>query len=209
MQAVPLTNAKKLGILGGTFDPIHFGHLAIAGEARARAGLDAVLFIPTGEPPHKPHWQADAEHRYQMSVLATADNPHFFVSRLEIDRPGPSYTVETLRALRAIFPRGEFTLIVGADMALDFHRWREPEAILAQARVLAAARPGCPLDAADPRLHDITLLPTPGLDISSTDLRARIAAGGEIRYLVPDPVAAYIRKYGLYCEKEPGQAHAR
>ncbi len=188
------------GILGGTFDPIHFGHLAIAEEARERLGLARVLFIPTGAPPHKPRGRADAEDRRRMAELAVADNPAFAVSRLEIDRPGRSYTVETLRALRAQYPEADFTLLLGADMALEFHRWRDPEGILAQATVAAITRPGYDLShlAALPTAGRITPLEAPGLLISSTDLRARVREGRSIRYLVPAAVREYIAARALY-----------
>ena len=195
--------APRLGILGGTFDPIHYGHLAIGEEARQRYALDRVCFIPAGEPPHKAPGLASAEQRYLMTVLATADHPHFFVSRLEIDRPGRSYTVETLRQLRAEQPATELFLLVGADMAVDFPGWREAEAILTLARVIVATRPG--IDAAQvqqiltrPDMAALELMPAPGLAISSTDLRARARAGASLRYLTPDAVAAYLRKEGLY-----------
>jgi nicotinate-nucleotide adenylyltransferase len=189
-----------LGILGGTFDPIHYGHLAIAEEARERFGLARVLFMPTGAPPHKPTGRAGAEHRYAMTVLATADNPAFAVSRLEIDRPGLSYTVDTLRALHEEYPGAELYMIIGADMALEFHTWRDPEGILAQATVVAATRPGWDLSrlASLPTAGRILPMDAPGLYLSSTALRARIAEGRSLRYLTPPPVAAYIREHGLY-----------
>lgn len=198
-----LNSAARLGIVGGTFDPIHYGHLIIAEEARIRYALTAVLFIPAGEPPHKPHGQADGEQRLLMVNLAIEDHPQFFASRLELDRSGPSYTIDTMRALRTRSPRTEFFLIVGADAALEFHSWREPAAILALARVVAASRPGYPLEQLsalrhDPRLAGIETMPVPGLDISSTALRARMHAGHGLRYLVPDSVASFIAKEGLY-----------
>lgn len=200
MQAACLTTATRLGVLGGSFDPIHHGHLAIAEEARVRCGLDAVLFIPAGEPPHKAHGLADAEQRFLMVTLATAGHPAFFVSRLEIDRPGPSYTVETLRELRAVYPQAALSLLIGADMALDFHAWRDPEAILALAEVVAASRPGFPIAALreTPTGARLTVLPVPGLEISSTELRGRVATGRSLRYLTPDPVVDFIAKAGLY-----------
>ncbi len=191
---------ERWGILGGTFDPIHFGHLAMAEEARERLGLARVLFIPTGEPPHKPQGRASAEDRCRMTELAVAENPAFAVSRIEIDRPGRSYTVETLRDLHAQYPETDFTFIIGADMALDFHRWRDPEGILAQAAVVAITRPGYDLAqlATLPTAGRITPLDAPGLYLSSTDLRARVREGRSIRYLVPAAVREYIEERGLY-----------
>lgn len=203
MQGFPLVSAVRLGVMGGSFDPIHCGHLAIAEEARQRYALDAVLFVPAGEPPHKPHGQASAEQRFLMTVLATAEHPRFTVSRLEIDRPGPSYTVDTLRALKQLYPRAVLHLVMGADMALDFPSWREPEAIMTLARVVAVTRPGVSLPGlrrrlAQPAMAGIELIEAPGLAISSTALRERARAGFSLRYLTPDPVAAYIDKEGLY-----------
>lgn len=191
---------ERLGILGGTFDPIHFGHLAIAEEARERLGLARVLFIPAGQPPHKPRGRADAEERCRMTELAIADNPAFAVSRVEIDRPGRSYTVETLRELHARYPEADFTLIIGADMALEFHLWRDYEGILAQAGVVAITRPGYDLAGLEqlPTAGRLSPLDAPGLYISSTDLRTRIRDGRSIRYLVPAAVRAYIAEQRLY-----------
>ena len=193
----------RLGILGGTFDPIHYGHLAIAEEARQRFALERVLFMPAGEPPHKEQGLASGEQRYLMTVLATADHPAFDVSRLEIDRPGPSFTVETLRQLHARLPHTALFLIMGADMAVDFPKWREPEAILALARIIVATRPGIPNTelerlVAQPGMERLTLMPAPGLDISSTALRQRLREGYSLRYLTPDAVAAYMAKERLY-----------
>lgn len=203
MSAPVLLSATRLGVLGGTFDPVHYGHLALAEEARQRFVLDAVLFIPAGEPPHKPQGQADAEQRYRMALLATADHPHFIVSRLELDRSGPSYTVDTLRQLHAAYPAAAFTLILGADMGVDFPHWRDPAGILALARVVIGSRPGVPDDAlhdvlASPHMAGVEFMPTPGLAISSTDLRERARTGASLRYLTPDTVVAYLVKEGIY-----------
>ncbi len=207
MQAV-LTSATRLGVLGGTFDPIHYGHLALAEEARGQFGLDAVLFIPAGEPPHKPHGQADAEQRYLMTVLATADHPAFFVSRLELERAGLSYTVQTLQTLHDLYPQAELTFLLGADAALEFPTWRAPAEIMRLARVVAASRPGFPLrqlHAATQRagLPEMAVMPVPGLEISSTELRERLRQGQSVRYLTPDAVVAYLQKAGLYAGPHP------
>jgi nicotinate-nucleotide adenylyltransferase len=198
---------SRLGIVGGTFDPIHYGHLAIAEAARERFALSAVLFIPAGAPPHKPVGRAPAEARYMMTWLAVAEHPAFGVSRLELERPGPSYTVETVRAIHAHYPTFRLYLILGADMALDFASWRDPDEIMALATVVAVTRPGVTLEALHARqtakgLAPIEALTVPGLAISSTELRARIRAGQSIRYLTPDPVAGFIVKMGLYRRTE-------
>jgi nicotinate-nucleotide adenylyltransferase len=203
MQEKRLASASRLGILGGTFDPIHFGHLAIAEEARLRYALDAVLFIPAGEPPHKPAEQAPAEQRYLMTALATADHPDFFVSRMEIDRIGPSYTLETLQELADRYPRAARYFIIGADAALDFPAWREPRAIAGLATIIAATRPGFDLANlfalwSDHDLPRPEIMPAPGLDISATLVRNRARAGEPLRYLTPDPVARYIDKTRIY-----------
>jgi len=203
MAAIVLQNVRKLGILGGTFDPIHYGHLQIAEEARERFALDAVLFIPTGEPPHKPSGLASAEQRFLMAELATADHPRFAVSRLEIDRSGPSYTADTLQMLHELYPKAALHLIIGADMAMDFPTWRAPERILALARVIAVTRPGVSETRlrrrlTTPAMQDVELLVAPGLDISSTELRRRVRAGQSLRYLTPDAVIGFIEKEGLY-----------
>ena len=203
MPAIVLQNIRKLGVLGGTFDPIHYGHLQIAEEARGRFALDAVLFIPAGEPPHKPHGQASAEQRFVMTELATADHPQFAVSRLEIDRPGAAYTIDTLQALREQYPEAALYLIMGADMAMDFPTWREPARILSLARVIAVTRPGVPearlrRHLATPAMQGVELLVAPGLDLSSTELRRRAREGKSLRYLTPDAVIGFIEKEGLY-----------
>ncbi|MHB9130678.1 MAG: nicotinate-nucleotide adenylyltransferase [Armatimonadota bacterium] len=203
MPVDSLCFVTKLGVLGGTFDPIHYGHLAIAEEARERYALDAVLFVPAGDPPHKPPSQADAEQRFLMTALATADHPQFYVSRIEIDRTGPSYTVETMRQLHAAYPHAALFLIIGADMALTFMSWREPQTILSLARVIAATRPGYSLERLQqmqrqPDAVNLDVMISPGLEISSTELRARASTGRSLRYLTPEPVVEYIVKTGLY-----------
>lgn len=205
MQSIVLHNARRLGILGGTFDPIHYGHLQIAEEARGEYGLDTVLFVPTGEPPHKTRGLASAEQRFLMTVLATDDHPQFAVSRSEIDRAGRSFTVDTLQLLHEEFPQAELYLIMGADMAMDFPTWREPARILALARVVAATRPGIPEEhlrrhLSSPGMQGVELLVAPGLDISSTEMRRRAREGKSLRYLTPDPVVAFIEKERLYRE---------
>jgi len=195
--------SRRIGILGGTFDPIHHGHLVAAEEARWQFRLDQVLFIPTGRPWQKPAGVSPAEDRYLMTVIATASNPAFAVSRLEIDTPGPTYTVDTLRRLRAELPEGTRLLFIGgADLLQQLLTWKEPEQVLALAELIAASRPDFDIDglvqqmpSAAGRIHRMEI---PALAISSSDIRARVARGAPIDYLVPEGVAHYIQKRALY-----------
>lgn len=185
--------------MGGTFDPLHLGHLVTAEQARADLGLDEVVFVPAGRP-----WQKDGstggEHRYLMTVLATAANPAFSVSRAEVDRPGPTYTVDTLRRLRARLPRDRLFFITGADAILNILTWKDAEECLALATFVAATRPGHDLAAlrAEGLADRLEVLDVPALAISSTDIRDRLAAGRSVSYLVPRVVEEYVRKHGLY-----------
>jgi nicotinate-nucleotide adenylyltransferase len=195
--------SRRIGIMGGTFDPIHHGHLVAAEEARWQFRLDQVLFIPTGRPWQKPVGVSPAEDRYLMTVIATASNPAFAVSRLEVDIPGPSYTVDTLRRLRSELPEGTRLLFIGgADLLQQLLTWKEPEQVLALAELIAATRPDFDVDdvvqkvpAAAGRIHRMEI---PALAISSSDIRARVARGEPIEYLVPEGVARYIQKRALY-----------
>lgn len=201
---------NKIGIMGGTFDPIHYGHLVAAEMARAEFKLDKVLFIPTGTPPHKDRRDiSDAELRFEMVKLAIQDNPAFDISALEIERKGPSYTVETLRVLRRMWPDHELYFITGSDALLEIFSWREAEAIFTMIEFIGAARPG--FDASDfflkvQREHPETqgkihYLEVPALAISSTDIRARVRRGEPIRYLLPEPVRLYLEQRRLYLEE--------
>ncbi|HXF58035.1 MAG TPA: nicotinate-nucleotide adenylyltransferase [Actinomycetota bacterium] len=199
-----MTRARRLGVMGGTFDPIHQGHLVTAEEARIEFDLDHVVFVPTGQPWMKTHRKVTpAEHRYLMVVIATASNPYFSVSRIEIDREGPTYTVDTLEELRRQSgPDTELFFITGADAILEIFRWKDPEEVLARAHFIAATRPGYDLarfEREAPTSHpNVSVLDVPALAISSTDVRRRVAEGRSIRYLVPEGVRAYIEKFGLY-----------
>jgi nicotinate-nucleotide adenylyltransferase len=201
--------SRRIGVMGGTFDPIHLGHLVAAEEARWQFGLDRVVFVPAGRPWQKPVGVTPPEDRYRMTVIATASNPAFTVSRLEIDHPGPAYTVDTLRRLRAELEDGtRLYFIIGADAVLQLLTWKEPDQVLAQAEFIAATRPGFDLDrlvsqvpAAADRIHRMEI---PALAISASDIRARVARGAPIHYLVPDGVARYIHKHGLYRDLGPG-----
>ena len=192
--------------MGGTFDPIHFGHLVTAEEALSQFGLDEVLFVPTGQPWMKAEQAvSSAEDRYLMTVIATASNPRLRVSRVEIEREGPTYTVETLQELRRKADVDEeLFFVTGADAMLEIFQWKDPEEVLALAHVIAATRPGYELarfeqdaPAHDPR---VSVMDIPALSISSTDIRRRVRDGRPIRYLVPAGVQAYIEKAGLYRE---------
>lgn len=199
------TQLTRVAIMGGTFDPIHYGHLAAAEEVAEHYDLEQVIFIPSAQPPHKKDYQVTpAEDRYLMTVLATNSNPRFTVSRLELDRPGPSYTIDTLRELhRALGPQCELFFITGADAVLEIVTWREADKVLQEARFLAVHRPGYDLSKlaaaiGEEKAARIEPFGLRGLDISSTDLRARVAAGRSLRYLTPDAVIDYIRGHGLY-----------
>jgi len=200
---------SKLGVMGGTFDPIHYGHLVTAEEARVQFGLDQVLFVPNRHPPHKdPRDVTDPEDRYLMTFLATVSNPAFSASRIEIDRPGASYTIDTIRALAAHYPDADIYYITGADAILQILRgeWAQSEALLGMCRFIAATRPGYSLDLETLRrsnntgrtLDNVLVMEIPALAISSTDIRARVREGRPIAYLVPEAVEAYIRKRQLY-----------
>jgi nicotinate-nucleotide adenylyltransferase len=196
--------------MGGTFDPVHYGHLVTADEARWRFGLSAVVFIPNRHPPHKdPRDVSGPEHRYLMTFLATATNPRFSVSRLEIERPGPSYTVDTIRELRRQYPADDLYYITGADALEQILRgeWRDTAQLLGLCRFIAANRPGYRLDPEllasitgplRAHLQNVHTIEIPALAISSTDIRARVREGRPIRYLVPEAVEGYIIKNRLY-----------
>ena len=194
---------RRVGVMGGTFDPVHHGHLVAASEVAHRFALDEVVFVPTGRP-----WQKDdrdvapAEDRYLMTVIATASDPRFRVSRVDVDRDGPTYTVDTLRDLRAEYDAlsvpTELFFITGADALASIASWRDSAEVLGLAHFVGVTRPGHALT--DPGLPEgsVTLVEVPALAISSTDCRARVAAGAPIRYLVPDGVLEYVAKRGLY-----------
>ena len=199
---------KRLGVMGGTFDPIHHGHLVTAEAALWEFGLDEVVFVPTGQPWMKAERRvAPPEDRYLMTVIATSSNPHFTVSRIEIERNGPTYTVDTLRDLRgSVGGDCELFFITGADAMLEILAWKDPEEVLAQAHFIAATRPGYDIarfDQEAPSSHPkVSVMNIPALAISSSDIRRRVGEGEPIRYLVPEGVQTYIVKAGLY--RKPG-----
>ena len=191
---------RRIGVMGGTFDPVHHGHLSAANEVAALHGLDEVVFVPTGQP-----WQktqrtvSPAEDRYLMTVIATASNPLFTVSRIDIDRPGPTYTYDTLRDLRDLYVDDELFFITGADALAQILGWRQAEQLFDLAHFIGVTRPGYgPVDLAAFPDGAVTLLEVPALAISSSDCRARVAAGSPVWYLVPDGVVQYIAKRRLY-----------
>jgi len=188
--------------MGGTFDPIHHGHLVAASEVRAWFDLDEVVFVPTGQPWQKSDRQVSpAEHRYLMTVIATASNPQFSVSRVDIDRDGPTYTIDTLRDLRDQHPDADLFFITGADALAALLTWRDHDELFDLAHFVGCTRPGHDLDE-----HSLDGLPPervqileiPALTISSTDCRNRVKRGEPVWYLVPDGVVQYIAKHRLY-----------
>lgn len=193
---------RRLGIMGGTFDPIHLGHLVCAEEARWQFGLDQVLWVPAGQPWQKKGREVSSpEDRYMMTVLATQSNAAFSVSRLEIDRGGPTYTLETLKALRSFYGEStELFFITGTDAVMQILTWKDPEAILSEARFIAASRPAFEVDDIDlDRFAGrVTVMSIPALAISSTDIRRRVAEGRPITYLVPPEVERYVAERALY-----------
>ncbi len=204
--STPQSNIHRLGVMGGSFDPVHMAHLISAEAACEELALDLVLFVPVSRQPLKEGKPASsAEQRLAMVERAIAGNPHFAISRADVDRSGPSYTVETLRQLRAEWGEQlEMWFIVGSDSLLTFAGWRDPEGILAQARLAVVKRPGVASDfsaavAVVPQLVAATdWVEAPLMDISATDLRRRVAEGRSIRYRVPDSVREYIEANGLY-----------
>jgi nicotinate-nucleotide adenylyltransferase len=203
----------RIGILGGTFNPPHLGHLVCGQEALAQLGLDKVVLMPVATPPHKEaEDDPGAEHRVEMCRLAVAKDERFAVSALEQERTGPSFTIDTLRAIREQAPGDELTFIVGGDMAHSFPAWRDPEAILALAELGVAERAGSARQEIAEQLASVRgrervrFFDMPRFDISSSDIRRRVRERRPIRYLVPDDVVAYIGAKGLYAEAAPAGA---
>ncbi len=187
----------RIGVMGGTFDPIHHGHLVAASEAADAFSLDEVIFVPTGNPGNKTAISSP-EHRYLMTVIATAANPRFTVSRVDIDRPGITYTIDTLTELSRARPEADLYFISGADAIAQILAWKEVDSIWSLAHFVAVTRPGHQLQLPQVKEARITQLEVPALSISSTDIRNRAAAGKPIWYLVPDGVVQYIAKHKLY-----------
>ncbi len=196
-----MTDAKvarqRIGVMGGTFDPIHHGHLVAASEVQQSFELDEVIFVPTGQPWMKSDVSA-AEHRYLMTVIATAANPGFTVSRVDIDRKGPTYTVDTLRDIRAARPDADLFFITGADAVAQILDWKDVEEVWSLAHFVAVSRPGHDLSISGLPKAGVSSLEVPALAISSTDCRSRVGRGFPVWYLVPDGVVQYISKHHLY-----------
>ncbi|MCR3922517.1 MAG: nicotinate-nucleotide adenylyltransferase [Firmicutes bacterium] len=209
LQLPKYEEGLSVGIMGGTFDPIHLGHLVIAEEVRIQFKLDKVVFVPTGNPPHKVTGHVtDPEHRYLMTVLATINNPYFTVSRVETDRvQALTYTIDTIRFFNNYYDgKANLYFITGADAILDILTWKDYKELLSICHFIAATRPGYSLEklkdtisAASPdALRNIQVLEIPGMQISSTLIRSRVSAGKPIKYLTPDSVTEYISKNSLY-----------
>jgi len=202
-------NAQRIGIMGGSFDPIHYGHLSAAEGARHALDLDFVLLIPTGQPPHKTS-TTFSEHRYLMTTLAAADNPYFYVSRMELDKQGPSYTIDTLKILKNETD-AELFFIVGADEMMRIMSWKDAVSLLGICHWIAATRPG--YDTSNLSIHIDSLAHThgmrgqilkiPGIDISATELRSRVINDIPIKYFIPPAVEKYIQDFGLYKHPDP------
>lgn len=188
---------KRIGIMGGTFDPIHHGHLVAASEVAKSFGLDEVVFVPTGQPYQKDGVSAP-EYRYEMTVIATASNPRFRVSRIDIDRPGPTYTIDTLLDMKKKHPGAELFFISGADAIRQIVAWKDSDKLWDLAHFVAVSRPGHQLSVTGLPAGSVSLLQVPALAISSTDCRDRVARGFPVWYLVPDGVVQYISKHNLY-----------
>ncbi|HQL36021.1 MAG TPA: nicotinate-nucleotide adenylyltransferase [Bacillota bacterium] len=201
---------SRIGIMGGTFDPIHYGHLAAAEAARVEFGLSKVIFIPAGSPPHKQSQKiSDAEHRYSMTALATSSNSGFEVSRLEVDKAGITYTFNTMKELRSIYGEAPaIYFITGADAVLELLTWYKIGELLTLCKFIAVTRPGFDIRKLEQKIAEITskydgeiiCLEVPLLEISSTDIRERIRNGKPVKYLLPEEVEAYIHRNGLYKE---------
>ncbi|EOC99807.1 nicotinate-nucleotide adenylyltransferase [Caldisalinibacter kiritimatiensis] len=197
----------KYGIMGGTFDPIHIGHLVVAEEVRDKFELDKVIFVPSGTPPHKkPSLVTKAKHRYMMTLLATITNPDFEVSSIEIDRKGVTYTIDTIKAFKEKFNNVEFYFITGADAIMEITTWKSTEELLKICNFVAVSRPGFKASNMEKQISmleqrynaKIHTMVIPALEISSTDIRNRIKEDRPVKYLLPESIEQYIKKNGLY-----------
>ncbi|RJQ32951.1 MAG: nicotinate-nucleotide adenylyltransferase [Peptococcaceae bacterium] len=187
---------ERVGIMGGTFDPVHYGHLVTAEEARYEFRLGKVIFVPAGQPPHKTTSQiSDPKHRYAMTRMAITTNPYFQVSSLEMERGGISYAIDTVRQVTGLYPSAEIYFITGADAVLEILNWKNVEDLLSLCYFIAATRPGYRLDDLK---ENIFYMEVPALAISSSEIRQRVQEGKPIKYLLPEAVEDYINKHGLY-----------
>lgn len=200
---------RRLGIMGGTFDPIHYGHLVTAEGARYSFGLDRVIFVPSGRPPHKPgHIVSNPLDRYKMTCLAVASNPFFCASAIEVERPGPSFTIDTVRAVMQLYPGAKIYFITGADALLEIFKWKDFDILLTICNFVAATRPGYRLFELREKTaslpsglkQNISYMEVPALAISSTEIRQRVHDGRPVKYLLPESVEDYIKKNKLYRE---------
>ncbi|CAN5550837.1 nicotinate-nucleotide adenylyltransferase [soil metagenome] len=191
--------APRVGIMGGTFDPIHHGHLVAASEVADLFDLDEVVFVPTGQPWQKAEQTVSpAEHRYLMAVVATASNPRFWVSRVDIDRPGPTFTVDTVRDIAGIRPDSELFFITGADALQAILSWKDADELFGMCHFIGVTRPGYHLSGDHLPSESVTLLDVPAMAISSSVVRERVRSARPVWYLVPDGVVQYIGKHELY-----------
>ncbi|GAA4669754.1 nicotinate-nucleotide adenylyltransferase [Frondihabitans cladoniiphilus] len=197
MTTLEAPRRQRIGVMGGTFDPIHHGHLVAASEVAREFELDEVIFVPTGQPWMKPTVTV-AEHRYLMTVIATASNPMFTVSRVDIDRTGATYTIDTLRDIRDQHPDADLFFITGADAVAQILDWKDVQELWDLAHFVAVSRPGHDLSVSGLPETEVSLLEVPALAISSTDCRSRVGRGYPVWYLVPDGVVQYISKHHLY-----------
>jgi nicotinate-nucleotide adenylyltransferase len=198
---------RRLGIMGGTFDPIHYGHLVTAEGARYAFGLERVIFIPSGRPPHKTgNMVSNPLDRYEMTCMAIASNPYFCASAIEVERPGPSYTIDTVRAVMKQYPGAKIYFITGADALLEIFNWKDFDALILICNFVAATRPGYRLFELKEKIaflppglkQNISYMEVPALAISSTDIRQRVHDGRPVKYLLPESVEDYIKKNRLY-----------
>ncbi len=199
MSPRKLVEPRRIGLMGGSFNPIHYGHLAAAEEATTRFNLDKIIFIPCGKPPHKDvSALAPAEDRYLMTAIAIAYDDRFELSRYEIDKPGPSYTIDTMRHFKETMPDTDLYFITGADAALELDTWREPEQIYKYGHLIGATRPGYTVDKAPTVAERVIWMEIPALGISSTDIRQRLRDGLPVANLLPAGVLEYIKSRSLY-----------
>ncbi|MDH4223655.1 MAG: nicotinate-nucleotide adenylyltransferase [candidate division Zixibacteria bacterium] len=191
---------EKIGILGGTFDPVHSGHLILAQELKETLGLQKVIFVPSATPPHKEgFYLSPARDRMMMTQIAIQDNPDFSLCDLEIKREGESYTIDTIKELKKLYPQQELYLLLGSDVLEELSSWKEPDKIFREVKVAIAIRPG--FDTIDKRneyVKKAKLIPISGLNISSTEIREKVKSGKSIRYLVPPEVEEFIRAKNIY-----------
>ncbi|MGQ9887006.1 MAG: nicotinate-nucleotide adenylyltransferase [Aggregatilineales bacterium] len=197
--------SRSIGVLGGTFDPPHIGHLILGEYAVEALNLDCLLYVPAADPPHKRNREkAAVEHRLAMLQLALAGNDHFCLSRIDIDRPGPHFSLEMVRIVQSHYPGAALYFVMGGDSLRDLPAWHRPEELIELCQFAVMERPG---DTIDPHMHDsvlpglaqrVVILRTPALEISSTEIVNRLREGRSVRYLVPDSVLAYIAQNGLY-----------